>query len=97
MAKDLARMGARCQSVAELLQVGQVLAWRAGLTLLRSRVLETLTQLPRELACSALGLTETADDPAWSAILERLTRDRWYEPTQGVDDNTGPRYAKRAG
>lgn len=86
---ELVRVGPQCASVLELLQTGQVLAWRAGQTLLRSYALETLSHLPRKVAGPALGLpiglAETFGDQTWSAIIERLKQDRWYEPTQSND------------
>ncbi len=61
--------------------------------------LETLSRLPRELACKALGVVEPVDDAVWKSMLEKLRTDRWYAPTdaQSGNDSTASYEAYRVG
>ncbi len=95
----LQQLGVHCETVSQLLELGHVLSWQAGLTLLRQRSLETLSRWPRELACKALGLVEPVDDTVWKSMLEKLRTDRWYAPTdaQSGNDSTASYEAYRVG
>lgn len=75
------RLGPHCESRAQLLALGQVLAWTAGLSHFRVGALDRLATLPPELARKALiapaGLS-------LESMCARLRADRWWSPADGV-------------
>jgi hypothetical protein len=73
----LARLAPAVQSVEELLGLGQVLAWLAGLSHYRQSALALCRSLPAPLVLNALGVPG-ADLPA---ILFRLEQDPWFVPS----------------
>jgi hypothetical protein len=74
---ELARTGPRAAEIDELLALGQVLAWRAGLAHFRSGALAACSRLPEPLARAALGL-DAAQDLA--SVRARLEHDPWFDP-----------------
>lgn len=73
----LARLAPGVQSVEELLGLGQVLAWLAGLSHYRQSALGLCRSLPAGLVLNALGASSTD----LQAILFRLEQDPWFVPS----------------
>ncbi len=82
---ELARVGPLCESVSQLLQVNGVLAWRAGLARLRNSSLNLLRGLPPELAARTMGLKGAFDGSDWPQTLNRICRDRWFDPAKAAE------------
>jgi len=64
-------------SVAQLFDLGQVLAWRAGLAHYRTGALQAADRLPAALQAAALGMPAGGDLPALRAAL---AADPWASP-----------------
>jgi hypothetical protein len=83
--RGMAELAADCQTLPEFLQIGQVLAWRAGMAHYRRSALEVAAQLREPLVRAALKIpanTTLAD------ALDRLKNDLWYNPaTSGATDS----------
>jgi hypothetical protein len=78
---QMKRLGPRAASRDELLALGQVLAWTAGLSHFRSGAIEKLDTLTPALACAAMGApTQMTVD----AMCRRLRSDRWWSPDEGI-------------
>lgn len=73
----LARLAPDVQSVEQLLGLGQILAWLAGLAHYRQSALELCGSLPAPLVSSALGVPG-ADV---HALRLRLEQDPWFVPS----------------
>ncbi|HYP89726.1 MAG TPA: hypothetical protein VEQ59_16275 [Polyangiaceae bacterium] len=73
----LVRLEPHIESVEALLQLGQVLAWLAGLAHYRGGALDRCRELPPELVAAALGVKAAE----LGAVLERLERDPWFVPS----------------
>lgn len=73
--EGMAALAPRCAEPAHLLQVGQVLAWRAGLAHLREGALGVCDALPEDLALAAV-----AGGGSWATVRERLAHDPWFVP-----------------
>lgn len=78
-ATELLALAERAGSVAELLEAGKVLGWRAGLAQYRRSALELAGRLPAPLAARALGLN---DESRLAYALERLSADPWADPNR---------------
>lgn len=78
--RAMMQMAPACTSVEVVLQVGQVLAWQAGLTHYRAGALQVAAHLPVAVAGPALGI-----DPAHvPAALAVLPGNPWLTPAQAV-------------
>ena len=75
--RALLRLSPTLQSVEELLGLGQILAWLAGLAHFRAGALDLCRRLPGALVEQTLGVTG-AD---LQLILSRLERDPWFVPS----------------
>jgi hypothetical protein len=64
-------------TVAQLLDLGKVLAWRAGLAHFRSGALQAADNLPPALQLAALG---APIDGSWNALRAALAADPWAAP-----------------
>lgn len=74
-------LSARCASAGELLEVGKVLAWRAGMAHWRASALACAGALPGPLALQALGLTEAESARLDAqAVLAELGSSAWAKP-----------------
>jgi hypothetical protein len=75
------RVGPRCENVAELLDVGMLAAWRAGMPHYRGGAIAAAKTLRAELVGGIL------DVPAGSAgaILDRMLADPWLTPSAATD------------
>ena len=72
----MSTLGPRAENVPQLLGLGQVLAWRAGMAHWRAGALAAADALPPALRNAALG----ADgDAAWPALRARLDADPWAQ------------------
>lgn len=61
-------------TVAQLLDLGQVLAWQAGMAHFRTGALQAADRLPADLALAATGAPAGASWPAWR---DQLAADPW--------------------
>jgi len=75
--RALARLASGAESAEQLLGLGQVLAWLAGLAHYRSGALSLCRSLPPRLVSAAFGVPEVE----LQATLSRLDRDPWFVPS----------------
>jgi hypothetical protein len=78
-AREMARLAGRCEDLACLKRLGQVLAWRCGVAQFRASALKVARRLPPGLAAAALAL---APEQTLSEALDRLENDPWFDPAQ---------------
>lgn len=78
---DLARFGAQCATADDVLRVGQVAAWRAGLAHYRAGALAAADALPEPIALALVGASSGA---RWSDVAQRLAASEWFDPTQSL-------------
>jgi hypothetical protein len=93
--RQLRELGAECQSVDELLEVGQILAWRSGMPQLRSGALAKLRTLRVDLAVQTLGCCPRPNAAGriadhWQTLLGRLESDVWFDPAPYLAEIHGP-------
>ncbi|MEP7200090.1 MAG: hypothetical protein ABI874_09750, partial [Chloroflexota bacterium] len=69
-----------CPDVPTLLQVGQVVAWRAGLAHYRPGALAVCQKLDDKLARAVLGIVDATNSVPMDRILDRLAADPWLSP-----------------
>ena len=74
---SMTALGARAGSLGELLGLGQVLAWTAGLAHYRHGALQALDRLNPDLGLAAFGAPAGSD---WAALRARLREERWWSP-----------------
>lgn len=74
------KLAAHAESVAQWLDAGKVLAWRAGLVQYRAAALQIARALPWQLAARCFDMPDNATEPDWQKQLERMQADRWYSP-----------------
>lgn len=86
--RRLAALGAQCADTRTLLDIGKVLAWRAGMAHFRDSALQVWRTLPDELRYQTLCLTSADErallDPATRPALDVLNdalQDPWFHPT----------------
>lgn len=84
---ELLRMAGQVHDAGTLLSLGQIVAWRAGMSQFREGALARLAQVEEGLGRAALALPPGAD---YGATLARLRRDRWFDPTRA--EPTSPRW-----
>lgn len=70
----MAQLGPAAETTAQLLDLGQVLAWRAGMAHFRAGALQAADRLPPALALAAVNAPADACWPDWRA---RLVADPW--------------------
>lgn len=76
---------ARCSTVQEFLDLGRILAWRAGMAGLRETALSACEKLPPGVAMAALGMPETtATSSRLGEVLGRLRADPWALPGESI-------------
>lgn len=80
---SMASLGPGAEDVAQLLGLGQVLAWRAGMAHWRAGALAALDALPPALQRAALG---AADEAGWPALRARFDADPWAGAQPGAHD-----------
>lgn len=71
------RLSPRARDLPELLRLGQLLAWHAGLAHYRGGALAVADALPEDLVLSALDAPPGA---SWATERARLAADPWYVP-----------------
>lgn len=92
---DLARLGGQCATPDDLLRLGQVAAWRAGLAHYRGGALDAARALPEPIALAAVGAPHSA---RWSDVAERLAASEWFDPARPPEASpTVPRVAAHVG
>ena len=65
-----------------------VLAWRCGLAHARPAALKYLREMPFDLARALVGAPQTEPE-AWAALLERLEREPFFNPSQAASSDAG--------
>jgi hypothetical protein len=73
-------LSAQCESVSQWLDVGRVVAWRAGLVQYREAALQIARTLPRRLAAACLGVRGEPSEIESESWLDRLSADPWLAP-----------------
>jgi hypothetical protein len=76
---DVMRLAPTCATVDELLAVGQVAAWRAGLAHFRQGAIAAAGMLPQPLALNAIG---AAPNREWGEIQAGLLASEWFDPAR---------------
>ena len=76
---DLIRLAPECTTVEELLRVGQIAAWRAGMAHFRQGAIAAAASLPQPLALSAVGASH---DREWAEIEAGLLASEWFDPAR---------------
>lgn len=84
----LSLLADQCPTVPTLLQVGQVLAWQAGLVHYRASALAVCGQLEPTLARAALNLAPAAASLSIAEVIKQLHADPWLLPAQMTARNT---------
>jgi hypothetical protein len=78
---ELAALAPRIESSAQLLSVGQLLAWRAGAVHFRAGALAAADSLPEALALAAVG---DAGAGSWVALRARIEAEPWWRAGDGI-------------
>ncbi len=81
----MAAVAQRCDSLDTLRSLGALCAWCSGMAHLRQAALDSAERLAPEVASAAVG----APSIPWSAICERLHRERWWNPAKAAIDAQG--------
>ena len=76
---DMARLGPECSNVEDLLRVGQIAAWRAGLAHFRRGAIGVAAVLPESLALLAVA---AAPSTKWPEIEAGLLASEWFDPAR---------------
>lgn len=76
---DMMRLATDCATVDELLRVGQVAAWRAGMAHFRQGAIAAAASLPQPLALSAVGASA---DRGWTETEAGLRSSEWFDPAR---------------
>ncbi|HEY2376117.1 MAG TPA: hypothetical protein VGH98_09100 [Gemmatimonadaceae bacterium] len=79
---NMSRLAPECSSVDELLRVGQVAAWRAGMSHFRRGAIGAAAALPEPLALAAVGASASC---RWPAIEAGLLGSEWFDPSRPDD------------
>lgn len=79
----MSELGPRAATVGELLGLGQVLAWRAGMAHWRAGALAAADALPPALRLAALGASGDAD---WPSLRSKFDADPWARAQTGAHD-----------
>jgi hypothetical protein len=74
---DIERLGRQCEDPDTLLRLGQVSAWKAGLSHFRQGAIIAADALAPSLALAAVGAPNSA---IWSEIRSCLLADPWFDP-----------------
>jgi hypothetical protein len=77
------KLASHCDGVAQWLDVGKVLAWRAGLVLYRSAALVLSRTLPWKLAARCFDTPDDVTEADWYKRLDRAEADRWFSLVTG--------------
>jgi hypothetical protein len=76
--EDMARLAGHAQSFQQLLVLGQVAAWRAGLAQFREGALQAADTLPPPLALLAFGADAATDPTEWPRVRDAHRADPWW-------------------
>jgi hypothetical protein len=79
---EMRRIAPRCEGVVELLDVGKVAAWRAGMPQYRNGAIEAARRLRPAVASEILGVASAGI--SW--ILDRMAADPWLTPRAVATD-----------
>jgi hypothetical protein len=75
---DLERVAPACAAPDDLLRLGQVAAWRAGLAHYRRGAIAAAAALPEPIALAAVGATAAA---RWRDVEAGLLASEWFDPS----------------
>jgi hypothetical protein len=92
---EMLSLGWKCTDVEVFLEVGKIVAWRAGMAHYREGALETCLKLEAKLARAALCIGDGIDKPI-EAIVERLKNDPWLAPWAAVNESRNNKRLKIA-
>jgi hypothetical protein len=76
---ELERLAPACSDPDDLLRLGQVAAWRAGLAHYRRGAIASAAALPEPVALAAVGAAPTA---RWSEVEAGLLASEWFDPSR---------------
>ena len=76
---DVERLAPKCASVDELLRLGQVVAWRAGLAHFREGAIAAAAALPEALALAAVRASTSA---SWREVEAGLRGSEWFDASE---------------
>ncbi len=82
--QSMERLAPSCADVDQLLDLGKVLAWRAGMAHYRESALEVWAGLPTELMHEAVGVKQTADASRYQLIAAMADPWHWTGVTRGL-------------
>lgn len=74
----------RCTSVSELMRVGAIAAWQAGMAQYREAALAAAREASLPAAAAACGIATPPAPSLWTAALDRLTRSRWLTISEAL-------------
>ena len=83
---EMSASGSLFRTGDEILSVGRIVAWRAGMAHLRRAALDSALMLRPELGTAALGIDYNADV---HAVVEALLLDPWADPAVVASRGTG--------
>jgi hypothetical protein len=75
---DMARLAGHAQSYEQLLGLGQVAAWRAGIAQFREGALQAADALPPPLALMAFGADAATGPAEWPRVRDAHRADPWW-------------------
>ncbi len=75
---------AECASTVQLLEVGVLIAWQAGLAQFRPAALDAAGRLPTALAVQVLRLPPDTSSQRLQETIQRMRRDPWFEAATSV-------------
>lgn len=76
---DMSRLASECTTVDALLRVGQIAAWRAGLSHFRRGAIAAAAALPESMALAAVGASPSC---RWTEIEVGLVTSEWFDPAR---------------
>ena len=80
---ELKSVTIHCETAHQLLLCGAVLAWRAGLVQFRQVAIQSIADMPMELAIATLGLSAETTSEQLASMLGRLAGSPWEKLESG--------------
>jgi hypothetical protein len=75
----MADLAPHCKSVEQLLDVGKIVAWQAGMVQFRAAAIQTAEKIPHDLATRALQLSAETSEQQLGQIVKQLADDPWLK------------------
>jgi hypothetical protein len=85
----MSKLSPHCDSVAQWLDAGKVIAWRAGLVQYRSAALRLARSMPWKFAARCFDSPDDLTQADWYKRLDRCEADRWFSPVAGNAEAAG--------